>query len=325
MGGDELEFVEWLRRRTTESKDSLSSTRYPPPLPRGDQGGTTAPTVRLGIGDDMAIVDLAPGSMLISSDMLLEGVHFDTDRHELRDIGRKAVACSLSDCAAMAVRPVAATVSVALPATLPLCDAQALYEGILVIADEYELAIAGGDTTRWPKPLAIDVAIVATPLPGISPVTRSGAKVGDTLYLTGPVGGSSLGRHLSFTPRVREAHALAEHLADDLHAMLDVSDGVSLDLWRMCESSGVGAVLDESLLSAAISDDALQASQRDGRTPIEHALTDGEDFELLLAVADRTVGTSVTLLPIGRITESGFAMRYADGQVNPIEPRGYVH
>lgn len=302
MGGIELELVEWLRGQQREH-----------------------PAVRLGIGDDMAVVESPSGLLLISSDMLLDGVHFDTSRHSLRQIGRKAIACALSDCAAMAVRPLVATVSVALSGGHGMADAQELYGGMLALAEEYQLAIAGGDTTRWDHPLAIDVATAAALYEGIEPVTRSGARPGDNLYVTGPLGGSLLGRHLGFTPRVHEARALADQLGDRLHAMIDISDGLGLDLWRMCEASKAGATLDEHQLEAVISDDAGRAAAADGGTPLEHALGDGEDFELLLAVAGDVRRPGVSLYPIGQVTETGLTIRRTDGRIEPLKPQGWVH
>ncbi len=302
MLGSELELVEWLRAQQGEH-----------------------PAVRLGIGDDMAVMESPPGRLLISSDMLLDGIHFDTNRHAFRQIGRKAIACALSDCAAMAVQPLVATVSVALSGERGMADAQELYGGMLAMAEEYQVAIVGGDTTRWDHPLAIDVAIAATPYDGIEPVTRSGAKAGDTLYVTGPLGGSLLGRHLAFTPRVHEARGLADQLGDRLHAMIDISDGLGLDLWRMCEASHVGATLDEHQLEAVISDDARKAAAEDGRPPLEHALGDGEDFELLAAVAGDLGQPGVRLCAIGQVTEAGLIIRRTDGRVEPLEPKGWVH
>ncbi|MGB2984864.1 MAG: thiamine-phosphate kinase [Phycisphaerae bacterium] len=301
MASDELEFVEWLRGQRRDH-----------------------PAVKLGIGDDMAIVEALPGRILVSSDMILDGVHFDTGCQSLSQIGRKAIACSLSDCAAMAVRPVAATVSVALPTANPLTDAQELFRGMFAIADEYELAIAGGDTTRWDHPLAIDVAITAIPYDGIEPVTRSGAKPGDTLYVTGYLGGSLLGRHLGFTPRVREARTLADRLGERLHAMIDISDGLALDLWRMCRASNVGATLVERQLEPVISDDAKRAAIADGNTPLDHALGDGEDFELLLAVDGDVADTGLTLHPVGQVTGGDLLLRRTGGGIEPLEPKGYV-
>lgn len=281
--------------------------------------------VTLGIGDDMAIVDTPSGQWLMSSDMLLDGVHFDTKRHALAQIGRKAIACGLSDCAAMAIRPVAATVSVALPAGHDFTDAQELYRGMSAMADEFGVAIVGGDTTCWDHPLAIDVGVSGRPYDGIKPVTRSRAKPGDALYVTGKLGGSLLGRHLDFTPRVEEARALADRLGARLHSMIDISDGLALDLWRICQASNVGAVVNEDQLEAVISDDARRAAAADGKTPLDHALGDGEDFELLLSINGEVVSPPVTLYRIGEVTTTGLAIRRTDGRVEPLDPKGYVH
>jgi len=302
MAGDELQFVEWLRSRQRSH-----------------------PSVIFGIGDDMALLRTTGDRILVSSDMLLDGVHFGTSRHSIYAIGRKAIACSLSDCAAMAVRPLAATVSVALPRNLPLEGAEELLAGMSSMAEEFELAIAGGDTNRWPHALAIDVAVTATPNLGIEPVRRYGARPGDELYVTGPLGGSLLGHHLAFQPRVREAKMLAERLGRRLHAMIDITDGLSLDLWRLCVESKVGAELDERELRGVISEDANQAAAFSGRAPLDHALTDGEDFELLMAVDGEATGTDIPIFRIGQITASGLTISRDDGVVETLEPRGYVH
>ena len=287
----------------------------------------------------MAAIDTPGGSLLMSSDMLLDGVHFDwqsrlvgRQRQSISMIGRKSVACCLSDCAAMAVNPVAITVSLALPRDMSLDQTKELMEGMWAMADEFETQIVGGDTTRWEGRLAIDVAIVALPYDGIEPVTRSGAKPGDTLYVTGALGGSRNGGHLTFTPRVHEARKLAGTLGSRLHAMVDISDGLSLDLWRMCQSSRVGATLSQRELDSVISDAAKRAAQVDGRTALDHALNDGEDFELLLAVeAGKTsllgeLGDApVPVYRIGEVTDEGLLLMDAEGECKPLEPKGYVH
>ena len=319
MGGDELALVDWLRQQQRQRAG-----------------------VRLGVGDDMAIVtahragahgldaDGQPidSSFLISSDMLLDGVHFDTATQPFAAIGQKAIACGLSDCAAMAVEPVAATVSLALPHAARLADVQELFHGMFAMADEFGLAIVGGDTTRWGSAegrLAIDVAVTASAYPNIEPVTRRGARPGDRLYVTGPLGGSLLGRHLTFVPRVREARALAATLGARLHALMDISDGLSLDLSRMIRASNVGASLHESDLAEAISADAVRAASDSGRTPLDHALSDGEDFELLLAVEGDVVDPPATLLAVGYVTERVLTLTRRTGEVEPLEPKGFVH
>lgn len=287
-----------------------------------------SPAVTLGIGDDMAIVNAAGGEVLMTTDMLLDGVHFDLRRHDLEAVGRKAIACSLSDCAAMAVRPVAATVSLALPTDWPLQNSQRLYRGMKAVADAYDCPIVGGDTTAWDQRLAIDVAMLGAAYPGLTPSRRSEARVGDVLLVTGSLGGSLLGRHMTFTPRVREARSIRETLGEAVHAMIDISDGLSLDLHRMCEASGVGAMLEEELLNDVIHADAHAAAQSDGTSPLQHALTDGEDFELLLAVDPRAVTDSVpdvSLHRVGCISETGLTMRRPGGEKVPLEPRGFEH
>ena len=302
MRGVELEFVEWLRRRSS--------------------GGGGA--VRLGIGDDMAIIERPGGVILIASDMLLDGVHFDTARHTLAEIGHKAAACCLSDCAAMAVRPIAMTVSVAHPRTWSLEQAKELATGVEVVARAYDAPVVGGDTTSWEQGLVIDIGVLAEPFPGIEPVRRDGACVGDRLFVTGPLGGSLLGKHMRFGPRISAAREIASSVGERLHAMIDVTDGLALDLHRVCVASGVGAVLDEGLLSRVISPDAQAASTKDGRSPLTHVLEDGEDFELLLAI-EGDVPDSLPLMPIGEVTKEGLFIRRVDGSMEPLSPRGYVH
>ena len=283
--------------------------------------------VPLGIGDDMCIIATGDETVLLSSDILLDGVHFDSATHSLESVGRKALACGLSDCAAMAVQPRAATVSVALPNSFNLSHVKALYDEMKTLGERFECPVAGGDTTSWNQPLVIDVTVMACPYPGINPILRSGAQPGDWLYVTGPLGGSLLGRHLTFEPRVHEAHRLAENLGGALHAMLDISDGLSLDLHRLCASSKVGARLDESLLQNVVHDDAVDAARRDGRSRLDHVLGDGEDFELLLAVSGDPVESvgGVRLQRVGEMVASDVVIRRLDGRVEPLAMQGYEH
>lgn len=302
MRAFELALVDWLTERSVHR----------------------APVI-VGIGDDMAAVGWTQGSVLLSSDMLLDGVHFDSRRHRFTEIGRKAVACCLSDCAAMAVRPTALLLSLALAKTDTLENVQALLSAAVALANEFDTPLVGGDTTRWGHPLAIDVSVAAAPYDGIEPVRRSGARPGDRLYVTGVLGGSLLGRHLSFTPRIHEARQLASALGDRLHAMIDISDGLALDLWRICQASHVGAVIEEELLRRITSEDAAKLAEEDGRPVLDHVLGDGEDFELLLAVEGRPDDAGVPLHSVGRITEADLRIRRLDGAVEPLEPTGFTH
>ncbi len=286
------------------------------------------PWSRLGVGDDMAILDVDGTTILLTADMLLDGVHFQADRQPIAAIGRKAVACSLSDCAAMAARPLAILVSVALPRSFPAQRAQELVESMRQTADAFDCDLVGGDTTRWRHPLAIDVCLVGGTYPGLVPVRRSGARPGDMLVVTGTLGGSLLGRPLVVTPRTAEARRMAEALGPNLHALMDISDGLSLDLTRMCEASGTGARLDEAALTSVSSDAAREAARADGRSVLDHILNDGEDFELLAAVAPEVPPRALTRLGLTRIgvmTDRDLVLADSQGRTSPLEPRGYDH
>lgn len=299
---NELELVEWARR-TARAHSSLLT----------------------GIGDDMAVVALERSKLLLSSDLLLDGVHFDSKMHSPLQIGRKAVARTLSDCAAMAVQPVALLFSIALPKSLTDESVKELFESMYSTAEQFGAAVAGGDTARWDNVLAIDICVAAQPFCGVEPIHRSGARVNDILYVTGPLGGSIRGKHLSFVPRVTEAREAAEKLGVGLHAMIDISDGLALDLWRMCEASRVGAMLDESLLTPLVSQEAHKCGANDGMNALRHALSDGEDYELLLAVSPSADIGGLPLFAVGKIVPSGLTLRQSDGSAQPLEPRGFVH
>lgn len=287
------------------------------------------PLLRLGPGDDAAVLRLVDSvDCVVTVDMLMDGVDFLVDQVEPWRIGRKSLAVNLSDLAAMASRPIAAVVALALPRRGGLELAKRFYEGLIPLAEQFQTAIAGGDTNSWDGPLVVSITVMGS-VGSRGVWRRAGAKPGDVIVATGQFGGSILGRHLDFTPRVNEALALAERY--DVHAAIDVSDGLSLDLSRIAEESGCGAVL--KLDAVPISDDARRLSQLDGRSPLEHALSDGEDFELLLAVppneaqrmmAERPI--NVPLSVIGQfIAEPGLWSLGASGERNPLPARGYQH
>lgn len=245
--------------------------------------GRTAqlPAVTVGIGDDAAVVDLAAGQQLVTTtDTIIDQVDFLSGEHSLADIGYKALAINLSDIAAMGGTATAALVSLSLPNDRPTQTAAGVYEGILEAATQYGVAVAGGDLSVYHGPLSITITLLGT-VPTGEAWLRSGACEGDALLLSGSVGGSLLGRHLRPRPRLDLAAELRS-LAN-VHAAIDISDGFSLDLDRLCAASGVGAEIDTALLP--IHADAGARAQTSGRTPLEHALGDGEDFELILAMA----------------------------------------
>jgi thiamine-monophosphate kinase len=254
--------------------------------------------------------------------MLLEGSCFVLADAGARRVGRKAMAVNLSDIAAMAGEPLAAVVSVGLPRRGGTALAEELYLGLREMADAFDTPIVGGDTNSWDGPLAISVTVHGRPT-GRGPVLRRGARPGDLAFVTGPLGGSILGHHLDFTPRIREAIAL--HQAVELRAMIDVSDGLTADAWHICEESGCGLVLRAE--SIPISEDARRMN--DGRSPLDHALSDGEDFELFFAVSPevgrRLLDSSpVPVHHIGEFVETGLWLEES-GQRRAIAPRGYTH
>lgn len=306
----ELGFVDWLRKRLPSS-----------------------PHVRIGVGDDAALLDLPSAQLVTTADLLIDGVHFLTAEHAPERIGRKALAVNLSDLAAMAARPAGAVVSLALPRD-GACGldtrelAARLIEGMLPLAEEFGCPIVGGDTNVGPGPLSIAVTAFGEPTEkGV--VQRDGAKPGDILFVTGSLGGSLAGKHLDFMPRIEEALTLHEQV--HLHAMMDLSDGLSLDLKRLCEASSVGAVVDA--MAVPVSNAAAVAAERSGMTALDLALSDGEDFELLIAV-DADLASDLEAYPascdqltrIGWITETrDLVLRYGNGEESPLSPSGYEH
>lgn len=301
----------------------------------GASSGSADRGVVIGIGDDMAWVAGGDSGVLLTADMLMDGVHFDTSVHGPEEIGRKALAVSLSDCAAMAVRPCYVVVSLALPEAWTMAQAQALFLGMEPLAEAFGCTIIGGDTNSWAAPLVVDVTVTARPYEGVAPVRRDGARPGDELWVTGRLGGSLRGHHLTFQPRVVEAHWLAGHLGASLRAMMDLSDGLSTDAGRMATASGCGLELDATALERVASDAAAEASQEDGRSVADHVLNDGEDFELFFAAApgvmdklrvDADDPALEICSQIGVVVEGpGVWLLAADGSRQRIEPRGWQH
>lgn len=289
------------------------------------------PRLRFGPGDDAAVLDLAGvDDVVLTVDLLSDHVDFELADADPRRVGRKALAVNLSDLAAMAARPLAGVVALLLPRRGGLELAVALYEGMLPLADEFDLAIAGGDTNSWDGPLALSVTLLGQ-VTGRGPLTRSGARPGDRIVVTGAFGGSILGRHFDFKPRVGEALLLNERY--ELHAGIDVSDGLSIDLAHLIEESGCGAVLDTASVPIHADARRLAARAADGRSPLEHALSDGEDFELILAVppdeAARMIAEQPLDVPLSLVgefvTEPGLWQVEAGGTRRPLEPRGWQH
>lgn len=305
----EASFIDWIRGRL------------------GDD-----PRLEVPIGDDAAVLRPPAGRRtVVSVDMLTEGVDFLLDAGTPASrVGHKALAVNLSDLAAMAARPEAAVVAVALPRQGAATLARELFAGIVPLASEHGVVLAGGDTNTWDGPLAISVTVIGS-VPPNAAWRRCGALPGDLLVVTGPCGGSLLGRHLHVRPRCREALEIASRFT--VHAAIDISDGLSLDLDRLLRESAVGGIVDAGLVP--VHDDARRRSlvEGDGVTPLEHALADGEDFELLLAMPAADARALAAAAPgdlrpavIGEIRAGeGLLFRGLDGSVRPLEPRGWIH
>jgi thiamine-monophosphate kinase len=303
MSTGEDEITAWFARRS-----KLSAKDFP-----------------IGIGDDMAQIRVEDESVLITTDMLLDGVHFDLRQVTMEQVGYKAMAVSLSDCAAMATIPIAAVVSVALPKGFGQKELKELHSGIVRAGDRFGCALVGGDITSWKAkiPFAISVAMLSRKGSN-EPLKRSGAKVGDGICVTGSLGGSRAGRHLEFEPRVEEALKIAQMVK--VHSMIDISDGLSSDLNRLCEASGVGAAVNAEQIP--ISQEAQKSAE-----PLISALNDGEDFELLFTLSQKSCGRllsawsgSVPITQIGEITgDRNVRIKMPDGRVHALRAGGYDH
>lgn len=309
----EFELIRWIRNRAVAA---------------------SSPLVRLGIGDDCSILESAPDGRgwLVTSDMLLDGRHFRLAEgvHAPELVGRKAMAVNVSDIAAMAGEPVAAYVSVALPRAESEAIAHGLTLGLNREASRFGVTLAGGDTNVWNGPLVISVTLLGLEPPG-GAVLRSGARPGDVIAVTGPLGGSlPSGRDMRPEPRVAEAAMLKRLLGLDLHAMIDLSDGLGGDLRHILEESGdLGAELRAADIPVHADVFAHYGAEiaAEPLAALRHALSDGEDFELCLCVApDAAAKLPASVRPVGVVTDSGrMVVVQADGEAIIWTSGGFDH
>jgi thiamine-monophosphate kinase len=255
---------------------------------------------------------------------VIDGVHFDARTARPEEIGRKALGRCLSDVAAMAGVPTFAVAAMMVPRGTTERFLRRVYLGMERLAREFDTAIVGGDFASHPGRLALTVALLGE-VRGAEPVRRNGARPGDAVAVTGALGGSILGKHLRFTPRVREAQALAARFT--LHSMIDVSDGLGVDLGHLCEESGVRAVVYERRVPLAPA--ARKIARKDGRSPLAHAIGDGEDYELLFTLpageAERLERTGLGRV-IGEIVRGrGMVLARRDGRREPLRAAGWEH
>jgi thiamine-monophosphate kinase len=266
--------------------------------------------VEIGPGDDCAVVQVAGNLQLLKTDCVVEGIHFLPET-PAQAVGWKALCRGISDIAAMGGDPLDALITVVISPDRELAWLTDLYLGLNQAATKYGVNLVGGETSRSPGPIFISVALTGK-IEKERLVVRSGGKVGDRLYVTGRLGGSLCGKHLSFEPRLAESRWLTGNFR--LHAMIDLSDGLGSDLPRLAKASGTGFEID------------LSALPKNAGCSAEQALTDGEDYELLLAVSEaesakleqewNKVFPELTLTRIGRLTEQS---------ADPLSKPGYDH
>ncbi|MFH1502279.1 MAG: thiamine-phosphate kinase [Candidatus Eisenbacteria bacterium] len=312
--------------------------------------GDPGPGTRIGLGDDGAVLEPSSGLTILTCDAFVEGVHFRRDFASLRDVGYKCMVANLSDVAAMGGFPAQAVVSLCVAPGISEADVLDLYAGMLAATRKYGAEIVGGDVVSSPSELVVSVAMLGVVDPG-RVVTRRGAVPGDAIVVTGALGGSETGlralcaglpvdasteevvrRHLAPCPRIAEAQAIIDVATP--HAMLDVSDGLSTDLWHMADESAVGLTLRESAVPVLPA--AADVADRLGLDPSSVALASGEEFELVVALAASEVErteehlsavTGTRLTRIGEITErgAGCVLVRKDGSTEPLGRSGYEH
>lgn len=281
--------------------------------------GTAAPPTPTGMGDDCAVFSMGGRTMgLLTTDSVVLNRHF-LESDAPHDVGRKLVLRNLSDIAAMGGTPTRAVIAGLLPRSVSLAWLEACLRGLAATAISYGVEIVGGDLTETSTDLALNMTLMGT---AEHPLLRTGAQPGDLIGVTGPLGGSRLGRHLDFTPRLAEGRQLAR--TKGLRACMDISDGLAVDLPAMLPSSCC-AHLD--LAALPVHPDALRASCTSGRPPLWHALHDGEDHELCFIFSpDTDVGKLPPHHRIGTIiAEAGGQLRDAASGKPLQDSHGYEH
>ncbi len=278
----------------------------------------TDASVIKGSGDDCAVLKWDKSNyQLFTCDMIIQGVDFKkTDNLEL--VGRKALAISISDIAACGGVPKYAVVALGMPKHMPVKEIDCLTKGLFGLSKEYRINIVGGDISRSTK-LLIDVSVLGV-VEKKNLCLRSGAKVGDIIMVTGAFGGLiSQGKHLKFTPRLKEARYLVSHFK--INSMIDVSDGLAQDLGHILEQSSVGAVLYEKLIPLS-----------KGAGLVNDALCSGEEFELLFTVSRDQANKIIKnkrycFSIIGEIMPKAFGLRLVNRKFEyaPVKTKGYRH
>jgi thiamine-monophosphate kinase len=290
------------------------------------------------IGDDCAILQVAPGQqLLVTTDFSLEGIHFRTEWHAADSVGHRCLTRGLSDIAAMGGEPVAAFLSLAVPASTPQRWVDQFFEGLLRLAREHSVTLAGGDIAQSPDGILADITVLGT-VPEGKAITRAGASPGDSIYVTAELGApvavleqmfaepsrrfraSTYPAHFYPQPQLAVARALRDKNIPS--AMIDISDGLSTDIANLCYESNVGAVIHENAIPLASV----------GRHEVElrHALHGGDEYQLLFTVSpEHRVPAQLAGVPlslIGYITDGDeIALEHENGYTTELEPEGWQH
>ena len=306
----------------------------------------------LGIDDDTAAFRISNDQiLLLSADVLIEGVHFDLKYFSFYQIGWRAMAANLSDIAAMGGWPRYAIVTLGLPQNLKVESVETMYHGMKSLADEFHTSIIGGDTTHTSDGLFISITVVGQ-VAESQLTRRSGAQPDDALFVTGMLGGSQAGlkvlksenrplrakfvrsieRHLAPWPRIHEARYLVENF--DIHAMIDISDGLASEVHHICKNGGVGAtVLEEQI---PLDSETKKIANFSNDDSVEYALYGGEDFQLLFTVPEK-IGHrlqkefferfEISCTKLGRIVDKaeGIVLQKSNGETIPLFFKGYDH
>lgn len=282
-----------------------------------------SPSAVIGNGDDCAVLQISQSTILVATDMLLDGTHFMSDQMVPEIIGRKAVAVNFSDIAAMGGTPLATFVSLALPKNMDLNWIQRVLNGAFTLAREFGCGIDGGDSNTWSEKFAINVCVVGKPH-WRGPVRRTGAKTGDIVMVTGSSLGGSLksGRHATFRPRIEEIGWILDRYP--VSSMIDLSDGLATDARHLARAN------QKMLILNACSIRGQNSTPQDFKA----AFCDGEDFELLFTCSPDVSDSLLLDFPcscgirkIGSVLEGdGVFIRERDGEPkSPLEFLGYEH
>jgi thiamine-monophosphate kinase len=313
MNETEFGYIKWLQKRLKYSPDVL-----------------------VGSGDDAAVVKIGKDSQLyVTTDTIVEGIDFYLKSAEPEQIGYKSIAISISDLAAMGggFSHVYALLSFSAPKRLFKSEfTRPLYSGIAQICKKFNVQLIGGDISSTAGSLTITSTLFGVGN-AIKPILRSGAQAGDAILVTGKLGGSILGKHLNFTPRLKEATLLAKKY--QINSMIDISDGLLADLNHILEASKTGALIDA--VNIPINPELYMGNPKilnRQSTILRHALTDGEDFELLFTapmkdavriIRDKDLKkTGVSI--IGLIQkQKGIFLCNTKGKISKVKPEGYTH